>query len=65
MLDKSVGRIRNLRYNTETGNLEVTIEITDSKFKKKLIRDLDLSGKIKFDKDRIILIEDEEDNAEL
>ncbi len=64
MISKDVGRIRNLKYNTESGNLEITIEITDNKFKKKLIRDLDLSGKIKFEKDRIILIEEQED-AEL
>lgn len=61
MISKDVGRIRNLKYNIETGNLEVTIEITDNKFKKKLIRDLDLSGKIKFEKDRIILIEEQQD----
>ncbi len=64
MISKDVGRIRNLKYNTESGNLEITIEITDNKFKKKLIRDLDLSGKIKFEKVRIILIEEQED-AEL
>lgn len=61
MLSRDVGRIKNLRYNTDSGNLEITIEITDNKFKKKLIRDLDLSGKIKFEKDKIILIEDDKD----
>lgn len=56
---KSVGKIFNIKIDTETKELYVTIKITDNKFKKELIRTLDLNGKIKFDKDNIIYIGEE------
>ena len=46
MQDKNVGRIKNIQYNSETKEMEVTFIVTDSKFKKKLLRDMSLSGSI-------------------
>lgn len=54
MLDEKVGKIKNIKYNSDDENLEITITITDSKFKKKLLRDLSLMGKITFDGDDIV-----------
>ncbi|MAG28029.1 hypothetical protein CMI47_21085 [Candidatus Pacearchaeota archaeon] len=54
MLDKSVGKIKNIKYDSETNDMEIVIFITDNKFKKKLLRDLSLSGKIKFKGDEIL-----------
>jgi len=54
MLDKSVGRIKNIKYDSETNDMEIVIFITDNKFKKKLLRDLSLSGKIKFKGDEVL-----------
>lgn len=54
MLEKNVGKIKNIKYDPETDSLEVLVSITDDKFKKKLLRDLSLSGKIKFKGDQIV-----------
>jgi hypothetical protein len=54
MNERSVGRVKNLKVNIENDSLEITVEITDPKFKKKIIRDLSLSGKIEFLGDKII-----------
>ena len=54
MESRTVGKIKNVEYNSENNDLEVTISVTDAKFKKKLIRDLSLLGKIKFDGDNIV-----------
>jgi hypothetical protein len=54
MLDKSVGRIKNIKYDPETNDMEIVICVTDNKFKKKILRDLSLSGKIKFEGDEIL-----------
>lgn len=53
MKDEVVGKIKNIMYNPETNNLEVSIIIIDNKFKKKLLRDLSLSGNIEFKEDKI------------
>lgn len=53
MKDISVGKIKNLKYCLDTDQLEITIFITDNKFKKKLLRDLNLSGKLNISKDII------------
>jgi hypothetical protein len=53
MKDKAVGKIKNIMYDPETNNLEVSIIIIDNKFKKKLLRDLSLSGNIEFKEDKI------------
>ena len=54
MKKETVGRIKNVSIDDDTGQLEVVIVITNSKFRKKLLRDLSLSGNITFDKDKVI-----------
>ena len=54
MSEITVGRIKNISINEDTGELNVLIIVTDSKFKKKLLRDLSLSGNIKFENDKIV-----------
>tara|TARA_A100001011_G_scaffold398979_2_gene505506 strand:+ start:1048 stop:1233 length:186 start_codon:yes stop_codon:yes gene_type:complete len=54
MSEITVGRIKNISINEDTGELNVLIVVTDSKFKKKLLRDLSLSGNIKFENDKIV-----------
>jgi hypothetical protein len=54
MLDEKVGKIKNIKYESELDTLEITIVITDNKFKKKLLRDLALSGSIKFEGNEIL-----------
>jgi|TARA_R110001583_G_scaffold16234_12_gene66264 sporulation protein YlmC with PRC-barrel domain len=54
MRKEEVGRIKNLSINEDTGQLEVLIIITNGKFRKKLLRDLSLSGNIIFDKDKVV-----------
>lgn len=54
MVEKSVGKIKNIKYDPKTYDMEITLFITDNKFKKKLIRDLSLMGKISFDGDRVV-----------
>jgi hypothetical protein len=54
MNERFVGRVKNLKVNIENDSLEITVEITDPKFKKKIIRDLSLGGKIEFLGDKII-----------
>ena len=54
MLEISVGKIKNVKYDLETNDMEIVIFITDNKFKKKLLRDLSLSGQIKFEGDEVL-----------
>lgn len=61
MQENKVGKIKRLKYNEEEDSLEVTIEIKDPKFKKKILRDLDLLGKLTFDKDSLIYNGDNDD----
>ena len=49
MLEKSVGKIKNIKYDPETNDMEIVVFVTDNKFKKKLLIDLSLSGQIKFE----------------
>jgi len=53
-MEKNVGKIKNIKYDSKTNDMEVTIFITDNKFKKKLLRDLALLGKLVFDGDEIL-----------
>ena len=64
MLDESVGRIKNIKYDPETNDMEIVICITDNKFKKKLLRDLSLSGTIKFEGDEIIFTSNIKSNVD-
>jgi len=53
MLEKNVGKIKNIKYDSESNDMEIVIFITDNKFKKKILRDLSLSGQLKFDGDEV------------
>lgn len=57
MNKRTVGKIRNITYIEEEDALDFTIRVIDNKFKKKILRDLSLAGKIKFEEDKIILID--------
>lgn len=59
MKEKEVGKIKSFLYDTVSNNLEITIRVTDSKFKKKILRDFSLAGKLKVEKD-IVLYNSEE-----
>ena len=61
MKNIEVGRIKSIKYNENTLDLEVTIAITDSKFKKKLLRDLSLSGRLKMVDNKLIYISNMKD----
>jgi hypothetical protein len=61
MKENKVGRIKNIKYNDETGDVELIIAVTDPIFKKKLLRDFALSGKLKIADDKIFF--EQEDNA--
>ena len=60
MKEKTVGKIKNVAYDMKSGDLEFTIRVTDLKFKKKLLRDLALSGNIKLKGNEIIYIDPDE-----
>lgn len=64
MKNKIIGKIKNIKYNPENGDLEALIIFLDEKFKKKLLRDLSLSGDITFDGKNVIF-KDENDNAKI
>lgn len=55
-MEKEVGRIKNININPDSGELDITISISDKKFQKTIIRDLSAAGKIRFDGDKIIFI---------
>lgn len=60
MKEKEIGKIKSFLYNTESDNLEITIKVTDPKFKKKILRDFSLAGKLKVEED-IVLYKSEEE----
>jgi len=37
MKEEKVGTIKNIKYNNETNDMEITVIITDNKFKKKIL----------------------------
>lgn len=61
MQKRKVGKIKNLSYNHDDESLEVTVVITDPKFKKEFLRELTLSGNLSFEGDKLIFIPGEED----
>jgi hypothetical protein len=61
MKESKVGRIKNITYDGDSDELELTIVVTDPSFKKKLLRDFSLSGKLKVKGNKIIF--EEEDDA--
>lgn len=54
MTEKEIGKIKNFLYNPMSNDLEITIRVTDAKFKKKILRDFSLAGKLKVEKDIVI-----------
>ncbi len=60
MKTNNVGKIKNINYDSETNDLEVLVKIFDNKFKKKLLRDLSLSGHIYFEKNKLIYIDNDD-----
>ena len=46
MLSQNVGRIKNIEYNPDSKEMEITFIVTNNKFKKKILRDMSLSGSI-------------------
>ena len=64
MKNKIIGKIKNIRYDPDSGELEALVVFLDEKFKKKLLRDLSLSGDIVFDGKNVIFNEGDND-AEL
>ena len=60
MKDINVGKIKNIKYDTKTNDLEINVVITDAKFKKKLLRDLSLAGSIEFKNDLLFYKEKSE-----
>lgn len=66
MKEKVVGKFKRVNYNEETGEMDFTITVTDSKFKKKLLRELHLSGNLKVVGDKLVYLPQEgDDNAEV
>lgn len=64
MKEIGIGKIKNLKYCLETNEMEITVFITDNKFKKKLLRDLDLSGSLNISKDIITYNANNEDKRD-
>ncbi len=54
MSSKKIGKVKNIKYNSETKDMELTLIITDNKFKKKILRDLSLGGEIEIDGENIM-----------
>lgn len=60
MKSKEIGKIKNIKLDEETQELELTIRISDPKFKKKILRDLSLSGNLIIENDNLIFIPEPE-----
>ena len=67
--ERIVGKIKSFLYCTDDDSLAFTIKLIDPKFKKKMLRDLSLAGKIKLSGDKIMYEgkynTEEEDNADI
>lgn len=61
MNNKIIGRIKNIKYNPDSKELEAVVVFLDEKFKKKLLRDLSLSGDITFEGKDVIFNQGDED----
>lgn len=60
MKKQEVGKIKNIKFNEETQDLELTVIILDPKFKKKILRDLSLSGNLIIENDKLIFLPEKE-----
>lgn len=63
MKQTKVGKIKSIKLNEETQELEFTISVTNQKFKKKLLRDLSLSGNLAVENGELIFIPPEDQDA--
>jgi sporulation protein YlmC with PRC-barrel domain len=54
--ERKVGKIKNISFNDNTDDMEITLIITDNKFKKKILRDFSLMGKLKFEGDKVVYV---------
>ena len=61
MKKENVGKIKNISISSDDGSLEILISINDEKFKKKLLRNLSLDGKLEFHGDELVYTGDKED----
>ena len=62
-MKKTVARIKNIKYEELTKELEITIIVTDPKFRKKILRDLSLAGNLEFEGDSVVFISKEDEDA--
>lgn len=60
MKKRNVGKIKNIKVNEDTQDIEVTFSITDPKFKKKLLRDLSLAGELTIENGKLIFTPQED-----
>ena len=60
-MKKEVGRIKSLSFDKDSEDLEIVVKITDSKSKKKILRDLSLGGFIEFVENKVIFKDGNED----
>tara|TARA_B100000424_G_C22684918_1_gene374879 strand:+ start:191 stop:382 length:192 start_codon:yes stop_codon:yes gene_type:complete len=63
MLSQNVGRIKNIEYNPDSKEMEITFIVTNNKFKKKILRDMSLSGSIEVKGEQISFTGNIEDNS--
>lgn len=64
-LKSKVGKIKNIKIDGETQELEFTVLVTDAKFRKKLLRDLALAGNLYVEGDEVFFLEEGGVNAKL
>jgi hypothetical protein len=64
MKEVEVGKIKNFIFNPEVNSLELTLIITDNKFKKKILRDFSLAGKLSFCGDSVVYNANIKDNKD-
>ncbi len=64
MLQKNVGKIKNIKYDSDSNDMEIVIFVTDNKFKKKILRDMSLSGQINFKGDNVFFTSNIQDNID-
>ena len=64
MKEVEVGKVKSFCFNTDTNDLEITLIITDNKFKKKILRDFSLAGKLNLKNDMVTYSANIKDNKD-
>lgn len=64
MKSTKVGKIKSIEFDELSKNLEFTVVVLDSSFKKKLLRDLSLSGNLTVEDGKYIYISNEEEQTD-